>query len=226
MLADECRISLLPGMTAGYPIYSRLVPLLNNAKLEHFIPPLPGETLKSYAIRMAPKFEESHFIAGVSFGSMLALEISRLVKPMGCIVIAGIQGPQQLPPWFRIGRWIGGRRCSRLLNLIGRMSERVPRRLQSSETMRMTKLAGPEGHWHRWATCAILDWQVTNSVTDFRILHIHGDSDATFPLRYVRPDVVIEGGLHGLPISHPRLTAAAINDFVTSTCESSSTPSR
>lgn len=204
---------LLPGMTADCPVYSRLLPLVAGAKIVSFIDPLPNESLVCYAARMAPRFHPDSYIGGVSFGGILALEISRLVRPKGCILISSVQSPRQLPPWFRIGRAFGGRNCSRLLRVIGDAASLVPGRIRTSSTIRVAKLSGFNGAWQRWATSAVLDWQPDD---DFGapMLHIHGDADLTFPLRYVRPDVVVHRGRHALPISHPTETANAINAFI------------
>lgn len=41
---ETSRIYLLPGMTADYPVYRRLAPLLTNASIVSFIEPLPHES--------------------------------------------------------------------------------------------------------------------------------------------------------------------------------------
>ncbi len=41
---ETSRICLLPGMTADYPVYRRLAPLLTNASIVSFIEPLPNES--------------------------------------------------------------------------------------------------------------------------------------------------------------------------------------
>jgi pimeloyl-ACP methyl ester carboxylesterase len=205
-------ICLLPGMAADYPIYSRLMPLLANASVGSFINPLPNESLIAYATRMAPQFALHTYIGGVSFGGILALEISRLVRPKGCIIISSVRNPRQLPSWFRIGRAIGGRRCLQFLRLLGDAATLAPRRIRTDSTGRIARISGIDGQWHRWAMAAVLDWQPAGDL-GIPILHIHGDADRTFPLRYVNPDVVLHKGRHTLPVSHPFETANAIHAF-------------
>jgi pimeloyl-ACP methyl ester carboxylesterase len=209
---DTLPIYLLPGMTPQYPVYSRLLPLLPNAQVVPFIEPEPNESLTDYAKRMAPQFPDRCFIGGVSFGGILAQEISRIVHPAGCIVIASIQRPSQLPPWLRLWRLLGGRHASRVLNAVGSSAKCVPTSIRTSSTARLTKLSGDSGKWHRWATSAVLDWSPSTPIAA-PILHIHGDADTTFPVRYTKPDIVIQHGRHALPMSHPIETANVINDF-------------
>lgn len=210
---DSPPIYLLPGMTADYPVYARLLPLVAGASVASYIDPLPNESLVSYAARMAPRFSADGYLGGVSFGGIVALEIARLVRPRGCILISSVQSPRQLPPWLRIGRALGGRNSSRLLRLFGGTAALVPDRICTGSTIRLAKLSGTSGAWHRWATSAVLDWQPEGEFA-FPILHIHGDADRTFPLRYVRPAIVVRRGRHSLPLSHPVETANAINAFV------------
>lgn len=209
-------IYLLPGMTAGYPVYSKLLPLLPNARVVEFPDPAPGESLLEYAKRLAPMFAGPCFIGGVSFGGILAFEISRIVQPAGCILISSIQHPSELPPWLRAWRIIGGRNSSGILKLIGESAKLVPKSIRTSSTLRLSKLSGSEGTWHRWATSAVLDWSPSKPSEPFAypILRLHGDADTTFPVRYINPDVVIPGGAHTLPVSHPVETANAIADFI------------
>jgi len=60
----------------------------------------------------------------------------------------------------------------------------------------------------------VMDWQGPRDGHNIRTLHIHGDADTTFPVRYVTPDVVVATGSHALPISHPQEVAAAIKTFM------------
>ena len=200
-------------MTAEYPVYQRLLPLLPHAQVVDFIAPEPHELLTDYAARMADLFPPCCVIAGVSFGGILALEIARIIQPVGCILIASISTPNELPPWLRAWRIFGGRHSESLLNALGRTAAAVPQRLRTKSTIRLTKLAGESGAWHRWATSAVIDWNPVPEPISTPTLQIHGDADSTFPIRYTNPDIVIPNGRHALPMSHPSETAIAINAF-------------
>lgn len=201
-------------MTKEFPVYARLLPLLSNAIVVDFPSPQPRDSLIAYVERMAHSVPANSFVAGISFGGIVALEIARIICPLGCILISSIRHPNELPPWFRICRALGGRRCSAAMKIIGRLAKCVPRSVSTTSTLRATKLAGPSGSWHRWATAAVLDWHPEPGSCMCPILQIHGSADSTFPIRYTHPDISIPGGVHALPVSHPRETAAAIRTFI------------
>lgn len=213
MAEDNLPIYLLPGMTREYPVYSKLLPLLPGGEVVQFIEPKPNESLTAYAQRMATQFPQPCFIGGVSFGGILAQEISRIIQPAGCIVISSIRQPSQLPPWFRIWRLLGRRQSAAMLNAVGKSANLIPASIHLGSTHRLHKLSGESGAWHRWATTAVLDWSPTLPL-DTPVLHVHGSADTTFPIRYTAPDVVVQGGRHNLPISHPAETADAILNFI------------
>lgn len=214
-MTDPAVIQLLPGMSFDYPVYSRLVPLLPNVQVLNFITPHSGESLKSYAKRMAENCSPAAFIGGISFGGIVAYEIACEINPPGCIQIASISDPNELPPWFQFGRLMGGWATSHSMNIASHVAATVPARIQSSTTMRLSQLRGEQGSWHRWAVSAVLDWSPSRSL-ECPSIKIHGSHDRTFPIQFVHADVVIERGTHNLPVSNPSETAAAVHSFVQS----------
>lgn len=213
MDSNKVPIYLIPGMTPDYPVYSRILPLLPSAIVIDFIQPNPRETLVSYASRMASQLSCNSFIGGVSFGGIVALEVARILRPRGCIVISSVRNPNELPPWFRVVRLLGRRCCSSFLGMIGSAATMLPKSICSPTTIRAKKLAGMDGRWHRWATSAVIDWQPGKASVGCPVLQIHGTADTTFPIRYTHPDIIVPDGRHALPISHPAETAKAIRAF-------------
>jgi hypothetical protein len=70
----------------------------------------------------------------------------------------------------------------------------------------------------RWASWASLDWRPSRQAQKVQVFQIHGDADRTFPLQYTRPDRVVAGGGHLLPVTH----AQAVNDFLSQAAASAS----
>lgn len=209
---DSPKIYLLPGLNASFPIFSRLEPLLPGSQILHYSAPKLNETLRTYSERLARDLPRNCFLVGVSFGDVLAQEIARILQPKGCIIISSISSPSHLPPWFRVGRLFGKRSLSLLLTSAGRVAGIAPNRISTRATVRTREFSGLRGAWQRWAITELLDWKPYSPA--FPLLHIHGDADRTFPIRYTRPDVCIRGGAHSLAISHPQQTATAIREFV------------
>ncbi|XZE21411.1 hypothetical protein SH449x_001312 [Pirellulaceae bacterium SH449] len=84
----------------------------------------------------------------------------------------------------------------------GAVANSWPRPLRSPAIWRLKKLAGKSGEWHRWATVALLNWRPSQYADEVPLIQIHGDRDATLPIRYTHANVVIRGGGHTLPLTH------------------------
>jgi pimeloyl-ACP methyl ester carboxylesterase len=202
-------------MTPNDGVFRRLVPLLPTATVINWFPPHANETLTGYAGRIAAAIPARPcIVAGVSFGGIVALEISRRIHPRACILISSIRHPRQLPPWLRFWRMFAGSHCPQWLKAIGGLSETFPRAIRTASTARLTKLAGNSGAWHRWATSAVLDWQPDTATSDTPVIQIHGSADRTFPIRYTTPDVVVANGGHVLPLTHADEVAAAMRNVM------------
>jgi hypothetical protein len=72
-----------------------------------------------------------------------------------------------------------------------------------SELPRRTETPRARNDFEAWAIQAIRGWELSPEAARVRTFHLHGDRDQTFPIERVRPDVVIAGGGHVLPATHP-----------------------
>lgn len=214
MSTSSNTLFLFPGMAKDYPVFERLAPLLPMpTKLVSYPEPDPSESLSQYAGRLAEQLPQRCLVAGISLGGMLAQEVAPRVHARACFSIASIRGPEQLPPKLRMWRLLGSNNCRRLLTMAGSLAALVPSNLRFPAIARAAAMSGPAGAWQRWASAAVIGW---NPKPDGSIptLRIHGDADRTFPIRYVKPDVVIPGGRHGLTISSPDEVARAMLSYL------------
>ena len=214
------RILLLTGMTPDDRIFDRLLPRLPNASIVPWLTPQFNEPISRYCDRLAATIhcDEPIIICGVSFGGIIARELAPKINAACCVLISSVRDPRELPPWFRCFRPVSGRHVSTLLNLAGTLATHFPRPIRTPATARATKLAGEGGKWHRWATSSVLEWSPQQRSAEIATVHIHGNRDTTFPIRYTKPDIVIDGGGHVLPLTHDREIARVLGELATQNC--------
>jgi pimeloyl-ACP methyl ester carboxylesterase len=58
--------------------------------------------------------------------------------------------------------------------------------------------------------CAVVNWRPSPGVARVRVFHVHGSEDRVLPVALAKPDVVVPGGSHALPLFH----ATAVNEFI------------
>ena len=211
-MSESVPIFLLPGMAADVRLFESQMARFHNLRVPAWIEPLPRESLRGYAARLAKVIDPGVpcIIGGASFGGIVALEMTAHLQTMACILIGSVRSQDQLPCRWRLLRmvaWIGPDWLGRLAKVVawsGRalLGNRTVRRLQ--------RLSQPNAAFVRWAICATLRWQPSPSARGAIVDHIHGDSDHIFPVELTHPDVIVKGGHHALSLFSPN----AVNEFL------------
>src|SRR5690242_19820384 len=93
MAADE---RLFEAQAASFP----------DLRVQPWVPPLPGESLRAYAARLAPLVDpvQPCIVGGASFGGVVALELAAHVPALACILIGSVRSPSGLPWRWRLLR--------------------------------------------------------------------------------------------------------------------------
>ena len=80
-----------------------------------WLTPLKNETIHQYANRMSGGIaDENPILLGLSFGGMMAIEISKLINTQQVILVSSIQSFTEMPWWMKLA---GKLRLNRLLPL-------------------------------------------------------------------------------------------------------------
>ena len=203
---------LLSGMAADGSLFAPQRQVFPNLLVPSWIDPLPRESLRTYAARLAREVDPGTpcFVGGASFGGIVALEMATHLRTEACVLISSVRSPAEFPWWYRLLRpaalmgpatmgWVAG--CAAV---ISRPS--LPRRT----VRRLWRLSHPSAAFLQWASWAVLRWQPSPAVRGVRVLQIYGDADRTFPVRFTRPDFVVAGGGHLLTLTHPKV----VNEFL------------
>lgn len=192
-------VYFIPGLGADKRVFKN-IKLPPEYEVQHidWLRPEKEETLTGYAKRLADGIPDNDpwILVGLSFGGMLATEISKIRKPEKTILIASVSSPDELPYYFK---WTS----------VLRLHERVPIQLfkqasiakrlfttETSEDKELLKAIIQESDpaFLRWAMGAILGWQ-TNQHPE-GLYHIHGTGDRLLPARFTHPTHFVKGGGH------------------------------
>jgi pimeloyl-ACP methyl ester carboxylesterase len=201
-------VILLSGMAADERLFAPQLAAFPNLRVQPWVPPLPGESVRAYAARLAPRVDPGRpcLVGGASFGGIVALELATHLPALGCVLFGSIRSPAALP-W----RWRVWRPLARLgPDALGAAAAVGARVTPGGPARRLRRLARPEAAFVRWAMCAVLRWQPSAGTGRVRVYHIHGADDRVLPARLARADVVVPRGHHALPV----FNAAAVNDFL------------
>src|ERR1035437_4995871 len=184
----------LSGLGADKRIFSKLR-LPGHLKIVHleWIPHQFNESLSGYARRLAAKIDttEPFQLVGLSFGGIVASEISKFLQPSQIIIISSISTQKQTPWYFPFS-------AQMLLNPL------IPGSLLKSANPMSNWLFGAKAEdekalfsrilnessseFLKWAIDKIASWD--NKTKAKNLSHIHGTADKVFPILFVQPDYV------------------------------------
>ena len=192
-------IYLFPGLGASEKLFEPYVFDPLKATTIPFLVPEKGETLSHYCERMAAgiKRDEENIYIGVSFGGIIAQEISKKLPPRKIILISSIKTIYERPWYFNLLRWFPLHQV-----IPSSVSKKVLQFLSESLTKKTTDERERFRILLKEADDRVISWGITqtanwdNGTVLPNIFHIHGDRDIVFPIRNIKADYVIHHGAH------------------------------
>ncbi|MEN2414829.1 alpha/beta hydrolase [Flavobacterium mesophilum] len=193
-------VYFMPGLAASPAIFERIK--LDESVFEtHLLEweiPKQKESLSDYALRIAQKIKhENPILIGVSFGGILVQEISKHIKAQKVIIISSVRSNAEFPRRMKIGKSTKAYKLipmKLILNIenLAKYSfgEKVKKRIKLYEKF----LAVRDLNYLQWAVESVILWD-RNTVDD-NVIHIHGDQDDVFPIKYINKCIVVKGGTH------------------------------
>lgn len=200
MNSEKTHIYFVPGMAAGGEIF-RNIKFPEDQYVIHILEwliPEGNEILQEYAKRMAAMvLEPNAILIGVSFGGVVVQEMNSFLKLDKLIIISSVKTRKELPSRMKIAS-------------LTKAYKLVPTGLVLSAPD-LTKFAiGPKSkkrlklyqeylqvrdkHYLDWAIEKMVNWSQTVEIKG--IIHLHGDKDPVFPIKYIEDCIVIKGGTH------------------------------
>ena len=209
MSQKKTHVYFIPGLAAGVKIFGN-IELPSERYSVHFLEwliPENNESISDYAKRMASFVtHENIVLVGVSFGGVIAQEMSVFLKIKKLIIISSVKTRHELPRRMKIARRFF-------------IYKLIPTRFVLSANDLTRFNVGPKSkkrlriyqEYLHVRDKKYLDWAIKNMVCWNRktpvknIIHIHGDKDLIFPIKYIKNCEVLNGGTHVMIINKGNL---------------------
>ena len=181
-----------------------------------WITPLTNESLEDYVKRISLKITtENPILIGLSFGGMVAVEISKILKTEKTILIASAKNKLELPRFNRIS---GKLKLNKLIpKSIFKKQNFITNWLfgietESEKQLLKNILHDTDPNFFSWAIHEIVNWK--NEVSPTHSIHIHGNKDRIIPINNIKPDYVIAGGGHFMTVNQPAEIGTIIQNLL------------
>ena len=197
---DRIPVYFMPGLAASSSIFERIS--LDESVFEVFLLeweiPQKKESLSDYALRITQKIKHKNpVLIGVSFGGILVQEMAKHIETRKVIIISSVRCNTEFPRRMKIGKTTKAYKLipmKLLLNIenLAKFSfgEKINKRIQLYEKF----LAMRDISYLQWAVESVILWD--RCEIDENVIHIHGDQDEVFPIKYIKKCIVVKGGTH------------------------------
>lgn len=184
----------ISGLGADKSAFSRIE--LDGVNINHieWINHSQKENLQSYCKKLLPQFDTSKpfVIVGLSFGGIIAQEISKLITPQKTILISSVYHHKQFPWFYQLGKFIVPvlpnfifTRTNSLINYLfgakGKNTSVLDKIMKANDPL-----------FVKWCVTVLLKWKkkgITNN-----LITIHGTNDKIIP--YHKCNYTVENGSH------------------------------
>lgn len=154
-------------------------------------------------------------LIGVSFGGLVAIEVSKHIETEKIILISSVKKRNELPLSFRLSAY------TKLHHIMPAKFMKQPNTVLNwffgisdvwEKEMLNNILHDTDVHFLKWAIDKIVTWN--NKVIPNNLTHIHGTADRIMPFNLANSDIPIINGGHFMVVSKAPEVSIVLNELL------------
>ena len=206
---------LIPGLGSDRRLYDNYLPIAGvDSEVIELIEVSGKESWEEYVSRYERQIDtsEDFILIGTSLGGIISVELAKRLQPKLVILISSLKSQSELPAWMKILRFIPLHRLipGKWLLVTHIWHFKWLRRRSKSKKLDlmidMAKKTSPA--FVAWTAKRVVGWK--NKSIAKNIIHIHGDKDRLFPIRYIENAEAIKGGSHVMVLYRSKEIASRV----------------
>ncbi|WP_226064900.1 alpha/beta hydrolase [Kaistella polysaccharea] len=210
------KLYVISGLGAAFKVLEKIKfpPNMEVVFLDWLIP-TNHEDFHHYVERMAEKIDEKEPFAllGYSFGGIVVQEIDK-IKPAEKVVILGsIKSDKEKSRFIKFGELSRIPRFlpQRLFNIHSATVYSFARKLVDPKNPKlMDYLQVTDPYYLKWGIQKVSDWKFEENP---KVIQVLGSKDIVFPVKYSKPDYVIENGTHLFPATKHKQVSKILGEI-------------
>jgi pimeloyl-ACP methyl ester carboxylesterase len=212
-------VYFIPGLAAGKEIFD-FVQLPKDKYSTHYLEWMPPkfrkEKLEDYVLRMSEQIRHKDpVLIGVSFGGIIAQEIAKIIPVRKIILISSVKKRSEFPRRLRLIKALKlyhlfPAKAFQNIHNFNRFA--FGKTLSKKAVLYNKYLNVRDEKYLRWAIYSVLSWKQKEQIPG--IIHIHGNNDPIFPIKYINNPIVIKGGNHAIILTKAKQISHLINKSI------------
>ena len=213
-MSNEIKIFAISGLGADKRVFKYLNINYNLVPIE-WIEPKEKESITEYSLRLIEKYQidqERNFgVLGVSFGGLIATEISKLTKPKFTILISSVETRSELSNLIRLSGKL------KLIELIPEQFLIPPKSVAhfifgtEKKDLLNAILSDTDLIFTKWALRELTNWKNDSRIPN--LIKIGGSKDKLLPPKG-KDTILIKGGEHFMIVDRAQEISKIINEKV------------
>lgn len=210
------KLYVVSGLGADFKVLEKInfPPNLEVVFLDWLIPEY-NEEFHHYVERMADRVDDSEPFAllGYSFGGFIVQEIDK-IKPAEKVVILGsIKSDKEKSRFIKFGEIsrITKYLPQRMFNVNSAMVYSAARSFVDPKNPKLMQYFTVRDQYYlKWAIEKVSEWKFEENP---KVIQILGSKDIVFPVKYSKPDYIIQNGTHLFPVTKPKEVSKILNEI-------------
>ena len=199
MNSEKIHVYFVPGLAAGSEIFRNIkLPKKYEIHILEWLIPEKNDSLEAYAKRMAFCIKEKDAILiGVSFGGVVVQEMNDFLKLKKLIIISSVKTRSELPRRMKLASFTKAYKLiptSLVLSVEDLTKFSIGPKTKKRLSLYQQYLHVRDKQYLDWALEKMITWDQKEKIEG--IIHIHGENDMVFPIKYIDGCTVIKGGTH------------------------------
>lgn len=196
---------LMPGMAANPSIFEHIAlpPEMFEIHTLSWILPEQNEPIRDYAKRMTALItHDKPVLLGVSFGGVLVQEMAKHIEVSQLIIVSSVKSMHELPRRMKLSRKLKLYKAlpAKLIEDIDVLAKYAfGETVKNRVALYQKYLSMNDRRYLSWAVKEMVCWDQEKPIPN--TVHIHGDQDRVFPVRYIKDPIVVSGGTHIMVIT-------------------------
>lgn len=210
------KLYVISGLGADFKVLEKIqFPNTLEIVFIDWIIPEQKETFANYVKRMADHIDDSEPFAllGYSFGGIVVQEIDKIKPAEKIIILGSIKSHKEKSRFIRFGEF-------------SKIPQFLPVRLFTEKSISLyafaRKLIDPQNpkimdylqvkdaYYLKWGIEKVSNWKFEENP---KVIQILGSKDIVFPVKYSKPDYVVEGGTHLFPATKHRQVSQILKEI-------------
>lgn len=196
------KLYVISGLGADFKVLEKLTfPQKFEVVFLDWLIPEKEETFEAYIKRMAEKIDvsEPFCLLGYSFGGIMVQEIDKLKPAEKVVILGSIKSDREKSRFIRAGELTGLPKYlpENIFNEKSTIAYSLIRKLFDPKNPKILEYFTVRNPYYlKWSIEKIAAWKFEENP---KVIQVLADKDIVFPIKYSKPDFVIENGTHLFP---------------------------